>query len=361
MLAAIGGVGLVLFMFLVGLELDWGTTRRHRRTVASVSIGSLTAPLVCGVLLAFSLYSSHGTVAGHPIPKAGFVLFVSLAVSVTAFPVLARMLVDHDLASADIGVIAMASAAIQDLAGWLLLAVALAVVAGIGPISVLWKAGMVGGLMSTLFIVGRPGLRWMLRRIGDLDGGDTLRLTLVLGLVAACAGLTQVIGLHAVIGAFIVGVAFPRDCAANVMPAIRRAVWPLTMSMLLPVYFIGPGLNFDLGSIATGPAGQLLLIVGVSCFSKVAGTLAGARTSGLPWRDSAVIGVLLNTRGLVELIILNIGFNAGILDKALYSQLVLMALAATFLTSPMLRIFARDVRRPFVESPAVEHRVTVGR
>jgi Kef-type K+ transport system membrane component KefB len=354
MLAAIGGIGLVVFMFFVGLDLDHLTARRHRRTVTSISVGSLLTPLACGVLLGFSLYSSHGTVAGHQVPKAGFVLFISVAISITAFPVLARMLVDHDLDSTEMGMIAMASAAIQDLTGWLLLAVALAASAGDAPTAALWKAGVVVGLIAALFVLARPALRWMMARTGDLDGGETLQLAIVMPLVAACAGLTQVIGLHAVIGAFAVGVAFPRDCRASVIPSIRRALWPLTMSLLLPVYFLGPGLNFDLGSIAAGQSGQLLLIVGVACVAKFLGTAGGARTSGLTWRDSAVMGVLLNTRGLVELIILNVGFTEGVLDQTLYSQLVVMALVATFITSPVLRLAVRGSRSPLFE-------LTVGR
>lgn len=357
MLAAIGTVGLVVFMFFVGLELDYTTARRHRRTVGAISAGSLLAPLACGVLLGLSLYPSHDTVAGAHVPKAGFVLFVCVSISITAFPVLARILVDHKLGSTEMGVIATASAAIQDITGWLLLVVALAASAGEAPTAAIWKGAVIVGLIAALLLVARPALRWMFARIGDPDGTDTLALAVVLGLVAACAGLTQIIGFHAVIGAFLVGATFPRDCRPSVIPAIGKALWPVTMSILLPVYFLGPGLNFDLGSISTGQLGQLFLIVGVACGAKFLGTTGAARQAGLSWRDSGVMGVLLNTRGLVELIILNIGYTEGVLDQTLYSQLVVMALVATFITSPVLRWAIRSSRSHLIEPVAKPSRV----
>jgi Kef-type K+ transport system membrane component KefB len=187
-------------------------------------------------------------------------------------------------------------------------------------------------------------------RVGDVEGTQTLPLAVVLALVAACSGFTQVIGLHAVIGAFLVGVCFPRDCAPSFIPSLRRAVWPLTMSVLLPIYFLGPGLNFDLGSIASGQVSQLLLIIVIACGAKLLGSAGAARWSGLAWRESAVLGVLLNTRGLVELIILNIGYTEGVIDQTLYSQLVVMALVATFITSPVLRLAIRGAHGPLFRS-----------
>jgi Kef-type K+ transport system membrane component KefB len=272
------------------------------------------------------------------------VLFVCVAMAVTAFPVLARVLHDHGLADTRLGTIAMSVAAVHDLGGWLLLALALAVGTGETPLAVLWTAAALAALLLVLLRGARPLLRRRLAGSQALDGGATPQLAAILVLLALSAGATEAIGLHAVIGAFLFGVAFPRDCRPEIVASLRRALLPMTLTLLLPVYFLGPGLNFDLGSLAAGGIGSLLAIVVVSCSAKIAGAAAGAGHAGLGMRDATVLGVLLNTRGLVELIILDIGFKAGILDRALYSEFVAMALIATLMTSPVLRLAMREAR-----------------
>ncbi|HEY8501287.1 MAG TPA: cation:proton antiporter [Solirubrobacterales bacterium] len=343
MLSAIGSLGLVVFMFFVGLEVDYGTARAHRRTVGWVALGSLLAPLACGVVLGLSLYPAHATVAGEQVPKVAFVLFVCVALAVTAFPVLARILHDHGLDGTRLGTIAMSVAAVHDVSGWLLLALALAAASGDTPLTVLWTALAVAGLAIGLLKLARPLLR---RRLAgaDLERGAPAELAVVLVLLLLCAGFTEAIGLHAVIGAFLFGVAFPRDAGTEVVASLRRALLPLTLALLLPIYFLGPGLNFDLGTLGAGGLAGIALIVVVSCAATLVGTAAGASYAGLSRRDAGILGVLLNTRGLVELIILNIGFTAGVLGQALYSEFVVMALLTTLLTSPILRLAMRSAR-----------------
>lgn len=344
MLSAIGSLGLVVFMFFVGLEVDYGTARAQRRTVGWVALGSLLAPLACGVVLGLALHPAHGTAAGEPVPKVAFVLFVCVALAVTAFPVLARILHDHGLDGTRLGTIAMSVAAIHDVSGWLLLALALAAASGDTPLTVLWTALAVAGLAIGLLKLARPLLRRRLAGGADLESGAPAELAVVLVLLLLCAGFTEAIGLHAVIGAFLFGVAFPRDAGAEVVASLRRALLPLTLALLLPIYFLGPGLNFDLGALGAGGLAGIALIVVVSCAATLVGTAAGASYAGLSRRDAGILGVLLNTRGLVELIILNIGFTAGVLDQALYSEFVVMALLATLLTSPILRLAMRSAR-----------------
>lgn len=344
MLAAVGNLGLVVFMFFVGLELDYATARAHRRTVGWVAFGSLLVPLCCGVALGLFLYPDHETVAGEPVPAAAFVLFVCVAMSITAFPVLARILHDHGLGETRLGTIAMSTAAVHDLTGWLLLTLALTVGAGETPLTVLWMAAALAALVVVLMRIVRPSLqRWFARFEASGDRSTTL-LTGVFVLLALSAAITQAIGLHAAIGAFLFGVAFPRGCRPEIVASLRQTLLPVTLALLLPIYFLGPGLNFDLGSLGAAGLGGVLLITAVSSAATFTGTLAGAAHAGLGLRDGSVLGVLLNTRGLVELIILNIGFTAGILDQALYSAFVVMALAATLVTSPVLRLAMRHAR-----------------
>lgn len=344
MLSAIGNLGLVLFMFFVGLELDYATARSHRRTVGWISFGSLLAPIGCGVALGLLLYPGHDTVAGEQVPLPAFVLFVCVAMAVTAFPVLARILHDHGLGDTRLGTIAMSTAAVHDLTGWLLLTLALTVGAGKTPLLVFWMAAAIAALVLLLTRVARPLLRRWLARPDALEGNATAPFIGILVLLTLSAGFTQAIDLHAAIGAFLFGVAFPRDCRPEIVASLRRALLPVTLGLLLPIYFLGPGLNFDLGALGGAGLGGVLLITALSSAATFAGTVAGAARAGLGLRDGSILGVLLNTRGLVELIILNIGFTAGILDQALYSAFVVMALVATLITSPVLRLAMRRAR-----------------
>jgi Kef-type K+ transport system membrane component KefB len=337
-LSAIGTLGLVLFMFFVGLELDSSAMRGRRGAVARISFGSLALPFAGGLALALALHGAHDQVAGQEVPLAAFMLFLGTAMAVTAFPVLARILADHDLAATKIGTLATASAAIQDLTGWILLALALAVAEGSGAGSVALTVVEGAAIVAILFGAVRPFLRHSLG-----DGAEERELTdptllalLLVGL-AGTAGATQLIGLHSAIGAFLFGLAFPREGLPRVLPTLQRTVTPLTMVVLLPVYFLGPGLSVDVGQIGGQGFLELAAIFAVACAAKWTGTAAAARASGYSRRDSTVLGVLLNTRGLVELIILNIGLSAGVLDGALYSEFVLMALLTTLMTGPLLR------------------------
>jgi Kef-type K+ transport system membrane component KefB len=336
-LAGIGTLGLVLFMFFVGLELDLAAARRQRRTVAGISAGSLAVPFGCGLLLALWLHHTHGTVDGQDVPLLAFMLFIATAIAITAFPVLARILADHALTETRIGTIATSSAAIQDLTGWILLAVSLSVAEGRGGGHVVVVIAATAAVVAIVLGAVRPALRSVLGPRGSLVDNETAALATVLGLLAATAGATQLIGLHSAIGAFLFGVAFPRECLPAMLPSLRRSLWPLTMVVLLPIYFLGPGLSVDVGSIGGSGFLEVAVIIAVACAAKGVGTAGAARLVGNSRHDSATLGVLLNTRGLVELIVLSIGLSAAVLDQALYSEFVLMALFTTLLTGPLLR------------------------
>jgi Kef-type K+ transport system membrane component KefB len=344
-LSAVGGIGLVLFMFLIGLELNLGSIRRHRRVVPAISLGALALPLAIGAGLALVLFGSHDVVNGHHVPLVPFVLFIATALSITAFPVLARILVDRGLDSTPIGSIALAVAAVQDTVGWVLLAVALAVHSGGGSSEVVRVGAEAAAFVAVMLGVVRPLLRrFVVDRHTEGPVSIDVIAIVVAGLVAS-AGATQLIGLHSVLGAFFFGVIFPRRQRPEVAVGIESALRPATMAVL-PIYFLVPGLNVDVGGIGGSGFAEIVLITACACTAKLVGAGFGARAAGMERREATMMGVLMNTRGLVELIVLNVALTAGILDTRLYSELVVMALVTTLMAPPLLDFIRSRKRRP---------------
>lgn len=337
-LSAIGALGLVLFMFLAGLGLDMRTVRRHDRTLAAVSFGAVVLPFVLGVGLAALLYGSHDEVGVDHVRFVPFALFIGTALSITAFPVLVRIVSDRGMRGTVVGETAIASAAVQDVAGWLLLAIALATHVGHDATHVLRIAVLGIAFASAVAF----GLRPLMRRACDRIGDDLPASTVVWALAGlmACAATTQAIGLHSVVGAFAFGLAFPRS-AQQVADGLRRMLAPLTMVVLLPVYFLGPGLALNLRLLDAQAIWQFAAATTCACAGKLAGTFTAARLTGMGPREAGTLGVLLNTRGLIELVVLTVGLKAGVLDAQIFGVLVLMALCTTLATGPLLDLLAR--------------------
>jgi Kef-type K+ transport system membrane component KefB len=337
-LAMIGGLGLTLFMFLIGLELDLGAIRRHNRIVAAVSGGAIFVPMALGLFLATLLYQNHSLVQGHTVPKLGFMLFVATALSITAFPVLARILTDRSLDKTPLGHLAMASAAVQDAVGWILLALSLAAVSAGGSGSLPRLALESSAFVFVVFVIARPLARHGLKRADPRTSASSPAVGLAIVAALACAGVTQLIGLHSALGAFLCGAAFPRQERPAFVASLRGTLTSLTIPVLLPVYFLGPGLNVDVTQLHASSLLQLGVILAFACSSKLVGATVPARVTGLSWRDACALGVLLNTRGLIELIVLNVGLMAGVLDRTLFTELVVVALITTLVTSPLLQL-----------------------
>lgn len=355
-LAVIGSLGLVVFAFVIGLELDLGAVRRQSRAVLNVSVGALAVPLLAGALLALVIYPAHRQVGGVEVPRLAFVLFLATAMAVTAFPVLVAIVSERGMRDTPLGRLAVSSAAVQDAAGWTLLAVALAALSGEGS-NLLRIAAETAAFLAALALA-RPLLKLALARPALAGtGGEIGALAVALGFAAACAGATQAIGLHLVVGAFAAGVAFPRDLPQARVPTLAGAVMPFTMALLMPIYFLGPGLGVDVGSIGPSGFAELAAIFFIACASKLAGGALAARYSGLPWAEARALGVLLNTRGLVELVVLTVGYTEGVLDQALYSELVIMALATTMLTGPLLDLLGRGRAVTAAEAPPATPRI----
>jgi Kef-type K+ transport system membrane component KefB len=324
-------------MLTVGWTLDLRVVRRGGRAAAAVSVGSVVPAFALGLALAAYLHRGHDVVGGAAVPFWPFALFVAAALAVTAFPVLARILDESGLAATRLGAVAIAAAAVDDVIGWSALAIALA---ALGSNSAWQYARVVLGtaaFAAAVLLVGRP----LLRRVvtGGRLPADAVAVPAALG----GAYVTDAIGIHAVFGAFLVGAAMPR--VAGDAPAVdaRRRV-AVVAGVLGPVYFVTSGMSVDIPGLRWSDAADLVLIVAAACAAKFAGAFAGARATGVEPRDAAALGVLMNTRGLIEIVLLTVGRDRGLIDDRLFTVMALMAIVTTLMTSPLLRALAPAAR-----------------
>lgn len=352
LLTGMADVGVVLFVFIVGLELERGMLRGMGRNTVVVAAGSVALTFVLGVGLGFYL------LLGHPVADTnGFVVFFGLAVSVTAFPVLARIIADRNLGRTSIGAFALAAAAIVDVVSWVALAAVQAFVVGGGEGH--WKVLLLPPYVAVMFLVVRPLLRRLLTTRGSGGTISVARLAAILSGALLSAAATEAMGMNFIFGAFLFGVVMPAGDADGFNDAIARQTGHLT-NVLLPIYFVVAGFKVDLSTLGLDGLLDFGAILVVAVVGKMGGTFLAARSQGMPPRASAALGALMNTRGLTELIILGIGLRAGLLDDSLYSLMVVMALVTTAMTGPLLAwIYRRpvEVAAP-PESPAL---VSTGR
>lgn len=334
-LQALATVGLVLFMFVMGLELRSPQGMRAQvRSAGAVGLFSMALPLALGLGIA-PLFHPALVPAGVGFwPFAGF---MAAALSITAFPVLARILKDRGLTRTSYGQLAMGAAAVVDMFAWILLAIVVAWAgAGAGLQGLARTVGGVLLVLALLYFGMRPALAWLLRRHApDGHASTTVMAALMLGLLA-CALLTEWVGLHAVFGAFLFGACLPRD--DRLLDSLAQRIEPLSVVVLMPLFFALAGLSTT--AQAFGPEAWLLalVIVLVASVGKIAGGAAGARIAGYGWRDSLATGSLMNARGLMELIVMKIGLDAGLIGPQLFTMLLLMALVTTAMTGPLLTL-----------------------
>lgn len=352
LLTGMADLGVALFMFAVGLELDGATLRGRSRVTGGAIVGSTVAPFLLGIGLAFYLLRSHET-----RNTAAFVVFIGLAVSVTAFPVLARILTERGLSRTTLGGIALATAASVDVVAWTALA-AVQAAAGGGGSGEHWRVALSVPYVLLMLLAVRPLLRAAFVKNGEAVPFAPWHLAMVLIGVLLSAAATEAMGMHFIFGAFLFGTVMPREKTTVLRTEIQDRTGQVT-SLLLPVYFVVAGLKVDLGSLRTGELLELGVILLVAVVGKFGGTYLGARTQGLPARPATALGVLMNTRGLTELVILGIGLQLGLLDTSLYSLMVVMAVVTTAMTGPLLsRIYTKPVEVPRVPRPADPEPVT---
>lgn len=333
-------VGVILFMFLVGLELDTGLLRQRTRAPVVISHASILVPFLLGATLALWLYPS---LSSQDVSFTQFALFIGVSMSVTAFPVLARILTDRGMQKSRIGTIALACAAVGDVTAWCLLAFVVSV-ARAQPGRIFVTLGLTAAFIIVIFVLVRPAALWLVHKqaTNRLAAQSTFVIVCAALLLAALA--TERIGIHALFGAFLIGVVVPHDSA--LAQDVRRKLEDAVVVLLLPVFFVFTGLRTQIG-LVHGLRNWLIcaLIIAVASLGKFGGSYVAARLTGLSWREAASVGILMNTRGLMELIVLNVGLDLGVLSPVLFAMFVLMALVTTFATTPILQAVTRG-RQP---------------
>jgi Kef-type K+ transport system membrane component KefB len=340
-LTVIAQLGLVLFMFIVGLEVNLTLIRERRRTASAVSLASVVLPFGLALLLAPTLHEHHGAVDGRPVSFPAFALFLGVAMAVTAFPVLARILTERAMHRTPTGVLALACAAIDDVLGWSLLAVAVAVVVGGSVTGVALVLCLTAIYALVMFLGVRPLLARLVARYraaGRLTP-DMLAVVLVGVLLSAYA--TDLVGVTAIFGAFVFGAVMPRAEPGLTREVLER-LEQVSLLLLLPVFFLVAGLQVDAGAIDARGGVELVLILAVAIGGKLLGTAAAARLQRLPRRQATALGLLLNTRGLTEIVVLQVGLQLGVFDPELFTLMVIMALITTIMTEPLLRLVYPD-------------------
>jgi len=332
----IAQVGVVLFMFLIGLELDTSLLRKKTHSTIAISHASIIAPFLLGSLAALWLYPK---LSSQDVPFGVFALFMGVSMSVTAFPVLARILTDRGISKTRLGVIAISCAAVDDVTAWCLLAFVVSV-AQSRVDGALLTISLTFGYLALMLLVVRPLLARLVRRqeiLRHVSQGTTA-LMLVGLLISAL--VTEYIGIHALFGAFLLGAIVPHE--SLLAKGIAQKLEDLVVVLMLPAFFAFTGMRTQIGLIS-GVDNWIVcgVIIVLACLGKFGGSALAARLTGLDWRDSASIGVLMNTRGLMELIVLNIGLDLKVLSPTLFAMMVIMALVTTFATTPVLHLFGR--------------------
>jgi Kef-type K+ transport system membrane component KefB len=335
-LGVLAQVGVVLYMFLVGVELDLSRLRGRVHSTVAISHASIIVPFLLGSALALLLYPRFSS---RDVPFTVFALFSGVAMSVTAFPVLARILTDRGAQNSPMGTVALTCAAVDDVTAWCLLAVVVSVATHTSS-GALLTIGLSLAYVAGMILIVRPLLgqfaRWQEGQ-ASLSRG-VLAMVCVLLLVSAL--ITEAVGIHAIFGAFALGAMIPHD--SSLAASLKAKLEDIVVVFFLPAFFAYTGMRTQMG-LVTGlaAAAWCVFIVLTASVGKFGGSFAAARLSGHSWRDAASIGVLMNTRGLVELIVLNIGLDLKVISPTLFAMLVLMAVVTTVSTTPILHAISK--------------------
>ena len=341
-------IGVVLFMFLVGVELEPAYLRGRAQTAVAVSHFSIIIPFTLGVALSLALYARY---APPGVPFHAFALFCGIAMSITAFPVLARILQERNLTHTPLGTTAITCAAVDDVTAWTILAFVVAITTAGGALATLLAiVGLSAMFVLAMIVVGRPLLQRVLNSDRMGDSSDKERIAVVLVVLLASALATEMIGIHALFGAFVAGAIMP--AGGTFRAALRARFESVNSVLLLPLFFAYTGLRTQIGLLDSLSSWAICLaIIVVATTGKLGGTVIAARWTGLSWRDSIALGGLMNTRGLMELVALNVGYDLGILTPEIFAMMVLMALVTTAMTGPLLSL-SLNWRKDRVLAPA---------
>ena len=338
-------VGLVLFMFVIGMELDFSVLKNKINETLVISHAGILVPFFLGIVASYWIYEEYAAAQTAFLP---FALFIGISMSITAFPVLARIIQERNMTKTSLGTLAIASAANDDVTAWCLLAVVIAIAKAGTFASALYAIGLTALYIIIMFMVVRP----FLKKVGEVYANQEVInktfVALILLILIISSTLTEIIGIHALFGAFMAGVVMPPSIGFR--KVMMEKVEDIALVFFLPLFFAFTGLRTEIGLInSPAPWGVCLLLITVAVAGKLGGCAVAARLVGESWKDSFTIGTLMNTRGLMELVALNIGYEMGVLPPSIFVILVIMALVTTFMTTPLLhlveRVFARREER----------------
>jgi Kef-type K+ transport system membrane component KefB len=332
-------LGLIFYMFLVGLELDVGQLRGRVSQALAISNTGVAVPMMAGLAIAVPIYP----LVAPDTKFIGFALFMGVSMSITAFPVLARILVERRMLKQPVGALALAAAAIDDVSAWFLIALATAVALAGSAIDVVRTVALAAAFCIVMFLIVRRVLARMAVAYDEAGSVPAIWVTAILAGVLLSAYATEEIGIALIFGAFVMGAVMPRH--AGLTEDVTHRMEDFVVLLLLPLFFCFTGLRtnvllLDRESLIV--LTLVLVVVAIAC--KFGGTLLAARVSGMGWRESSVLGALMNTRGLTELIVLNLALEKGVISDALFAALVLMALITTFMAGPLLNRFDPEGR-----------------
>ena len=348
-------IGLVLFMFVIGLELDFSVIKDKLNETLVISHAGIVVPFFLGVVAAIWVYADYGAQQAEFLP---FAMFIGISMSITAFPVLARIVQERNMTKSPVGMLSIASAANDDVTAWCLLAIVIALAKAGSFVSALYTIALTLVYIAFMFMVMRP----FLRKIGDIYANSEvinktfvgfIFLFLVLSSVA-----TEIIGIHALFGAFIAGVVMPTNIGFR--KVMMEKVEDISLVFFLPLFFAFSGLHTEIGLINTPELwGVCLLFIVVAIAGKFGGCTLAARAVGENWKDSLIVGTLMNTRGLMQLVALNIGFEMGILSAQMFVVLLIMSLLTTFMATPNVVARGKDICQTRGKSPSPRESVAL--
>ena len=330
-------VGLILFMFVIGMELDFSVLKNKINETLVISHAGILVPFFLGILSSYWIYEEY---ASSQTPFLPFALFIGISMSITAFPVLARIIQERNMTKTPLGTLAIASAANDDVTAWCLLAVVIAISKAGSFASALYSVGLAVVYIVIMFLMVRP----FLKKVGEVYANQEainktfVAFILLILIISSC--ITEVIGIHALFGAFMAGGVMPSNIGFR--KVMMEKVEDISLVFFLPLFFAFTGLRTEIGLINSLELWSVcLLLVTVAVAGKLGGCAVAARLVGESWKDSLTVGTLMNTRGLMELVALNIGYEMGVLPPSIFVILVIMALVTTFMTTPLLHLVER--------------------
>ncbi|XP_047043760.1 cation/H(+) antiporter 15-like [Lolium rigidum] len=339
-LETVAHLGLLYFLFLVGLEMDVNVIRRSGKKAVIIAVAGMALPFCIGTATSFIFRHQ----VSKNVHQASFLLFLGVALSVTAFPVLARILAEIKLLNSDLGKIAMSAAIVNDMCAWILLALAIAISeVNSTPFSSLWVLLSGVAFVLACFYVVRPGMWWLVRRVPEGETISDVQITLILTGVMIAGVCTDAIGIHSVFGAFVYGLVIP---SGELGVVLIEKMEDFVTGLLLPLFFAISGLRTNLTRVRDPTTvGLLVLVFVMASFAKIMGTILIAISYTMTFRDGVALGFLMNTRGLVEMIVLNIGRDKQVLDDESFAVMVLVSVAMTALVTPVVTTVYRPARR----------------